>query len=130
MSPTDLVPPDDRVILRQLEAPTETRFGLVLPEIARERPLRAEVLAVGRGRTWSLDAEPLGEKMWVPLGEHVDLREDYDDEGGYAPDAWTLCGLEVGDEVVIPRYGGSEIEAEDGSIVISILAAEILAVVA
>lgn len=116
------IPPADRVLLRQADPEVTTAAGLVIPEIAQERPLRATVLAVGAGVR-----HPATGKV-IPLGEHVSLEEDYDDTGKFVGDAWYLRQLEIGDEVVIPRYGGTEIEAADGSgVVISILASEILA---
>lgn len=120
----NLTPPKDRVLLRQLAPETATGFGLVIPEIAQERPLRAEVLAVGAGVPHAVSGE------LIPLGEHLSLEEDYDDKGAFTGDAWYLRALEVGDLVVIPPYGGTEIElAEElgGGTVISILGSEILA---
>jgi len=46
-----LRPLSDRVIARVTEAETTSRGGIVLPDTAKEKPQRAEVLAVGPGKT-------------------------------------------------------------------------------
>jgi chaperonin GroES len=46
----DLVPLDDRIVLRRLEAEQKTAGGIVLPDTAKEKPQRGEVLAVGPGK--------------------------------------------------------------------------------
>lgn len=45
-----LNPLDDRVVVQALEAEETTAGGIVLPDAAREKPQRGEVLAVGPGR--------------------------------------------------------------------------------
>lgn len=124
----DLIPPADRVIVRQLPPESRTAFGLELPETAQQDSLRAVVLAVGEGKRYPASETP---NMMYPLGEHPSLQEDYDDNGAFAGDAWYLVGLEPGDEVILPRHsGGTEITLEGGETVISILASDLLAVVA
>ena len=44
-----LVPLADRVVLKQLEAEEKTKSGIILSSGAKERPLEAEVVAVGPG---------------------------------------------------------------------------------
>ena len=44
-----LVPLGDRVVLKQLEAETTTKSGIVLPGQEKEKPQQAEVIAVGPG---------------------------------------------------------------------------------
>lgn len=44
-----LVPLGDRVIVKVAEAEEKTKSGIVLPSQAKERPLEAEVIAVGPG---------------------------------------------------------------------------------
>lgn len=46
----NLTPLGDRVIVRAIETQEVTASGIVLPDTAQEKPQRAEVLAVGRGR--------------------------------------------------------------------------------
>lgn len=40
-------PLDNRIIIKQVEAKEKTASGIILPDSAKERPLRGEVLAVG-----------------------------------------------------------------------------------
>ena len=42
-------PLGNRVLLKPIEAETRTKSGLYIPESAKEKPLQAEVLAVGEG---------------------------------------------------------------------------------
>jgi chaperonin GroES len=46
----DLQPLDDRIVIRRLEAEQKTAGGIVLPDTAKEKPQRGEVLAVGPGK--------------------------------------------------------------------------------
>jgi len=80
-----LKPLGDRVLVRPVEEEETTASGLVLPDTAKEKPQKGEVLAVGDGR-WDED----GEKR-IPL----DVNE--------------------GDEVLYSKYGGTDIviEGED-----------------
>ena len=43
-----LHPLADRVVARQMEAETKTAAGILLPDSAKEKPMMAEVLAVGK----------------------------------------------------------------------------------
>lgn len=45
-----LRPLSDRVIAKVTEAETTSRGGIVLPDTAKEKPQRAQILAVGPGR--------------------------------------------------------------------------------
>jgi len=44
-----LVPLGDRVVLKQVEVEETTKSGIVLPGQSKEKPLQAEVIAVGPG---------------------------------------------------------------------------------
>ncbi len=46
----NLKPLDDRVVVKPLEAEQVTAGGIVLPDAAKERSQRGEVIAVGPGR--------------------------------------------------------------------------------
>jgi len=46
----NLDPLDDRVIIRRLEAEEKTAGGIVLPDTAKEKPQKGEVVAVGPGK--------------------------------------------------------------------------------
>jgi chaperonin GroES len=43
-------PLEDRVLIKPLEAEEKTPGGIVLPDTAKEKPQRGEVIAVGPGR--------------------------------------------------------------------------------
>ena len=43
-------PLDDRVVVRSLEAEVMSAGGIVLPDTAKEKPQRGEIIAVGPGR--------------------------------------------------------------------------------
>ena len=58
-----LVPLADRVVLKQLEAETKTKTGIILTSSAQEKPQEAEVGAVGPG------TEDV--KMEVSVGQKV-----------------------------------------------------------
>ncbi len=40
----------DRVIIRPLEAETQTSGGIIIPDSAKEKPQKGEVVAVGPGK--------------------------------------------------------------------------------
>ena len=40
----------DRVLIRRLDAADEVRGGIIIPDTAKEKPLEAEVVAVGDGK--------------------------------------------------------------------------------
>ena len=44
-----IVPLGDRVVVKRAEAEAKTSGGIVLPDTARDKPQRGEVLAVGDG---------------------------------------------------------------------------------
>ena len=46
----DLKPLDDRIVVKPLEAEEMTAGGIVLPDAAKEKPQRGEVIAVGPGK--------------------------------------------------------------------------------
>ena len=58
-----LVPLADRVVLKQLEAETKTKTGIILTSSAQEKPQEAEVVAVGPGTD--------DVKMEVSVGQKV-----------------------------------------------------------
>ncbi len=46
----NLVPLDDRVVVKRLEAEEKTAGGIVLPDAAKEKPQKGEILAAGPGK--------------------------------------------------------------------------------
>jgi chaperonin GroES len=77
-----LQPLGDRLIVRAIDEEQTTASGLVLPDTAKEKPQKGEVLAAGEGR-WDED----GEKR-IPLD------------------------VAVGDQVLYSKYGGTEIKVD------------------
>jgi chaperonin GroES len=63
-----LNPLDDRVVVKPMDAEQMTAGGIVLPDTAKEKPQRGEVVAVGPGRL--LDS---GERcpVGVAVGDEV-----------------------------------------------------------
>ena len=45
-----LRPLHDRVIIKRLEAETKSAGGIVIPDTATEKPIKGEVIAVGKGK--------------------------------------------------------------------------------
>jgi chaperonin GroES len=43
-------PLGDRVLVRRLEKSEEVRGGIIIPDTAKEKPMEAEVVAVGEGK--------------------------------------------------------------------------------
>ena len=63
-----LAPLEDKIIVKQAEAQTQTASGLYIPDNAKEKPQQGEVLAVGPGRR-----DDKGERipMDVKVGDKV-----------------------------------------------------------
>ena len=63
-----LTPLEDKIIVKQAEAQTQTASGLYIPDNAKEKPQQGEVLAVGPGRR-----DEKGERipMDVKVGDKV-----------------------------------------------------------
>ena len=63
-----LTPLEDKIIVKQAEAQTQTASGLYIPDNAKEKPQQGEVLAVGPGRR-----DDKGERipMDVKVGDEV-----------------------------------------------------------
>ena len=77
-----LKPLGDRLIVKAVEEEATTASGIVLPDTAKEKPQKGEVLAVGDGR---FDED--GEKR-IPLD------------------------VAKGDTVLYSKYGGTEVTVE------------------
>ena len=63
-----ITPLEDKIIVKQAEAQTQTASGLYIPDNAKEKPQQGEVLAVGPGRR-----DDKGERipMDVKVGDKV-----------------------------------------------------------
>ncbi len=78
----NLKPLGDRVIVRAIDEEETTASGLLLPDTAKEKPQKGEIVAAGEGR-WDED----GEKR-VPLD------------------------VSKGDVVLYSKYGGTDIKVD------------------
>ncbi len=77
-----LRPLGDRIVVKVLESEEHTKSGIVIPDTAKEKPQKADVLAVGTGKF----SEQTGQR--IPLD------------------------VKVGDTVVFAKYGGTEIKLD------------------
>ena len=78
----NLKPLGDRLIVKAVEEEETTASGIVLPETAKEKPQKGEVLAVGDGN-WDEDG-----KKRIPLD------------------------VAKGDVVLYSKYGGTEVKVD------------------
>jgi chaperonin GroES len=84
-------PLHDRVVVKRLESETTSPGGIVIPDNAKEKPITAEVIAVGKGKTYNsgkistmtvkpgdkvLIGKYAGSEVKLDGSEHVVLRED------------------------------------------------------
>jgi chaperonin GroES len=83
-----IIPLEDRIVVKPLDAEQTTASGLVIPDTAKEKPQEGEVIAVGQGR-WDDD----GEKR-IPLD------------------------VSVGDKVLYSKYGGTEVKYDGEDLLI------------
>ena len=61
-------PLDDRVVVSQLDAEEKTAGGILLPDTAKEKPQKGEILAVGPGRLLD-NGDRAG--LSIKVGDHV-----------------------------------------------------------
>ena len=81
----------DRVLVKRVSAEQKTSSGLIIPDSAKEKPLEAEVIAVGAGRRTDdgetramslavgdvvLFGKYTGDEVKLDGEEHVILREE------------------------------------------------------
>lgn len=59
----DFKPLYDRILARRIEQEEKTKGGIIIPDTAKEKPIEAEVIAVGAGtRNEKGDVQPLAVK--------------------------------------------------------------------
>lgn len=56
-----LRPINDRVVVKPAPAEEKTRGGIIIPDSAKEKPLRGEVVAVGPGKEGNLMTVSVGD---------------------------------------------------------------------
>ncbi len=79
----------DRVLLRRIEADEQVQGGIIIPDTAKEKPLEAEVVAVGPGKVNDKSGDP------VPVS------------------------VSVGNRVLIGQFAGTEVEVGGEELVIA-----------
>ena len=84
-----LTPLEDKIIVKQAEAQTQTASGLYIPDNAKEKPQQGEVLAVGPGRR-----DDKGERipMDVKVGDKVLYSKYGGTEGHYEGEDYLIVG--------------------------------------
>lgn len=63
MTKINVRPLADRVMVKPAEAETKTAAGIIIPDTAKEKPMKGEVVAVGPGKK--------DEPMTVKVGDQV-----------------------------------------------------------
>ncbi|GAB6162023.1 co-chaperone GroES [Desulfothermus naphthae] len=63
-----LKPLHDRVLVKRLEEEEKTKGGIIIPDTAKEKPIKGEVIAVGPGRLTD-DGKRI--EMSVKVGDKV-----------------------------------------------------------
>ena len=74
-------PLGDRVLVKPVEEKEQTVGGIIIPDAAKEKPIKGKVLAIGK----KVDKE----NKEIPFN------------------------VKVGDEVLLPKYGGTEVKLGD-----------------
>ena len=74
-------PLGDRVLVEPVEEKDQTVGGIIIPDAAKEKPIKGKVLALGK---------------------------KYDKDRKEVP-----FDVKVGDEVLLPKYGGTEVKLGD-----------------
>lgn len=64
----NIQPLGDRVVVKSLEAESETKGGIVLPDTAKEKPQEGKVIAIGKGKI--LENGQL-QKLEVKVGDKI-----------------------------------------------------------
>ena len=88
---TKIRPLQDRVIVKRVKEEEKTKGGIIIPDTAKEKPMEAEVVAVGKGKIneegkqLPLDVKKgdriligkyAGTEIKIDDQEHLILRED------------------------------------------------------
>ncbi|QJW96116.1 Heat shock protein 10 kDa family chaperone GroES [Frigoriglobus tundricola] len=50
MAALKIVPLNDKIVVKRLEADDKTVGGIILPDTAKEKPKQGEILAIGEGK--------------------------------------------------------------------------------
>jgi chaperonin GroES len=92
---TTLEPLGDRILAKRIEAETVRESGLIIPEVARERPQEALVVAVGAGKVLDHYLTPEDpEKPTVNL-------------------IYATPRVKPGDRILVGKYVGNEVSIDN-----------------
>ena len=84
----ELQPLEDRVVIKPVEEEDKTASGIVLPDTAKEKPVKGEIIAAGEGK--------------------------WDDEGKNR----IPVDVAVGDKVIYGKYSGTEFKDDGDELLI------------
>lgn len=93
-----LRPLNDNILVKRLESESKTEGGLFIPDQAKEKPQRGEVLAVGPGKIWPAIeiSHGTGQTGCAHGHSRIELPPS----------------VKPGDVVLFGKYTGTEIEIE------------------
>ena len=111
----NLRPLQDRIIVKRVEEETKTAGGLFIPETAKEKPQRGQVIAVGDGK---VNVRSLARYIENTAGNGKKT-----EDGKVLP-----LDVKVGDIVLFGKYAGTEVKV-DGNDYLMMREDDILAVV-
>ncbi|MCD6320254.1 MAG: co-chaperone GroES [Candidatus Desulfofervidaceae bacterium] len=84
-------PLHDRVLVKRIEEETKTKGGIIIPDTAKEKPIKGEVIAIGEGRVLDngqkvpvsvkvgdkiIFSKYAGTEIKIEGEEHLIMRED------------------------------------------------------
>ncbi|MDL1969994.1 MAG: co-chaperone GroES [Candidatus Desulfofervidaceae bacterium] len=84
-------PLHDRVLVKRIEEETKTKGGIIIPDTAKEKPIKGKVIAVGEGRVLDngqkvpvsvkvgdkiIFSKYAGTEIKIEGEEHLIMRED------------------------------------------------------
>ena len=71
-------PLGDKIVIKVIEDTEQTTGGIFIPDSAKEKPQKGEVIAVGEGKTLdSGEKETKNRKIWISAKKAVSLRRKY-----------------------------------------------------
>ncbi|MCO6460198.1 MAG: co-chaperone GroES [Saprospiraceae bacterium] len=71
-------PINDRVVIKPAPAEEKTKGGIIIPDTAKEKPLKGEVIAVGPGKDGNLMTVQIGDQ--VLYGKYAGQEMNYEGE--------------------------------------------------
>ncbi len=80
MSNLDIKPLADRVVLKPAASETKTTSGIIIPDVAKEKPQEGEIVAVGSGLKEQPMSVKIGDKVLYGKYSGTELKlenEDY-----------------------------------------------------